>query len=47
MLKECTLWKSQRDHHWPGVASTKTNLWGSAEDLKTTVKFVEATGLFI
>jgi hypothetical protein len=47
VLLDCPLWKTQRDLAcWSdGATLAKQLLWGSADELKRTVKFIEDVGL--
>jgi hypothetical protein len=45
VLLDCPLWRTQRDLAWPEGATRAKQLWGSADELKRTVKFIEDVGL--
>jgi hypothetical protein len=45
LLLDCPLWGTQRDLAWPKGATLTKQLWGSADELKRTVKFIEDVGL--
>jgi hypothetical protein len=45
VLLDCPLWRTQRDLPWPEGATLAKQLWGSADELKRTVKFIEDVGL--
>jgi hypothetical protein len=41
VLLDFPLWRTQRDLAWPDGATLAKQLWGSADELKKTVKFIE------
>jgi hypothetical protein len=45
VLHDCPLWRTQRDLAWPEGATLAKQLWGSVDELKRTVKFIENVGL--
>jgi hypothetical protein len=45
VLLDCPLWMTQRYLAWPEGATLAKQLWGSADDLKRTVNFIENVGI--
>jgi hypothetical protein len=44
-MSDCPLWRTQRGLAWHEGVILAKQLWGSADELKRTVKFIEDVGL--
>ena len=47
VLQSCPLFLEERKQTWPTETSMKAKLWGGAEDLRLTARFITLTGLRI